>query len=103
MNQVHQEANDHDNIISVQCGWSDEHIHTELLTSEGMDRTWSFQRIMTNVMVTARDEQEVVSYRMRHGGEGGLDLLESVDLGEMGENMPSFCTSTIGSKKGPLW
>ena len=68
MNQVHQEANDHDNIISVQCGWSDEHIHTELLTSEGMDRTWSFQRIMTNVMVTARDEQEVVSYRMRHGG-----------------------------------
>ena len=101
MNQVHQEANDHDNIISVQCGWSDEHIHTELLTSEGMDRTWSFQRIMTNVMVTARDEQEVVSYRMRHGGEGGLDLLESVDLGEMGRTCRVSALRLLGAKRAP--
>ena len=55
LNNIHQSANDDERIISVSCGWSDEHLHTELLTSEGMDRTWSFQRSMVNGMVTARD------------------------------------------------
>ena len=36
-------------------------------------------------MVTARNETGVVSYRMRHGGEGGLELIEQCDLGGMGE------------------
>ncbi|MEC7168455.1 MAG: DNA gyrase modulator, partial [Candidatus Thermoplasmatota archaeon] len=73
LQSIHASANDDDRIISVACGWSDEHLHTELLTTEGMDRTWSFQRSMVNGMVTARDGGDPVSYRMRHGGEGGLE------------------------------
>ena len=82
---IDNEAKDHEKIVSTSTGWSDEHIHTELLTSEGMNRVWSFQRSLINGMVTARDGDEVVSYRMRHGGEGGLEVIESCDLGEMGE------------------
>ena len=83
---IDNEAKDHENIVSTSTGWSDEHIHTELMTSEGMNRVWSFQRSLINGMVTARDGSDVVSYRMRHGGEGGLEVIESCDLGEMGRN-----------------
>ena len=31
-------------------------------------------------MVTAREGSDVVSYRMRHGGEGGLEVIESATL-----------------------
>ena len=62
-------ASGHDNIVSVNCGWHDEHIHTEFLSTEGMNRTWSFQRSLINGMVTARDGSDVVSYRTRFGGE----------------------------------
>ena len=63
LDNIHQSANDDERTISVSCGWSDEHLHTELLTTEGMDRTWSFQRSMVNGMVTARDGGDPVSYR----------------------------------------
>ena len=62
---------DDDKIVATSTGWFDEHIHTELITSEGMNRIWSFQRSLINGMVTARDGGDVISYRMRHGGEGG--------------------------------
>ena len=83
---IDDEAKDDEKIVSTATGWSDEHIHTELMTSEGMNRIWSFQRSLINGMVTARNGDDVVSYRMRHGGEGGLELIESCDLGEMGRN-----------------
>ena len=98
---IDSEAKDHENIVSTMVGWSDEHIHTELLTSEGMDRTWSFQRSLINGMVTARDQSGVVSYRMRHGGEGGLELIESCDLGEMGINAKNSALRLLGAERAP--
>ena len=43
---IDNEAKDHEKIVSTSTGWSDEHIHTELL-SEGMNRAWSFQVSLT--------------------------------------------------------
>ena len=77
---IDNEAKDHEHIVSTSTGWSDEHIHTELMTTEGMNRVWSFQRSLINGMVTAREGSDVVSYRMRHGGEGGSKLLSHVTL-----------------------
>ena len=37
---IDNEARDHENIVSTSTGWSDEHIHTELMTTEGMNRVW---------------------------------------------------------------
>ena len=51
---IDNEAKDHEHIVSTSTGWSDEHIHTELMTTEGMNRVWSFQRSLINGMVTAR-------------------------------------------------
>ena len=101
LGDIHQSANDDDRIISVSCGWSDEHLHTELLTTEGMDRTWSFQRSMVNGMVTARDGGDPVSYRMRHGGEGGLELIESCDLQSLGENAQIAALRLLKAKRSP--
>ena len=86
MNDLYKSASDHDKIVSVMCGWHDEHIHTEFLSSEGMNRVWSFQRTLINAMETAREASEVVSYRTRHGGEGGLELIEDCDLESLGSN-----------------
>ena len=71
---LHDNSSDDSKIASVICGWHDEHIHTEFMSSEGMNRVWSFQRSLVNATVTARDGSDVVSYRTRHGGEGGLEL-----------------------------
>lgn len=101
LQSIHHSANDDDRIISVSCGWSDEHLHTELLTTEGMDRTWSFQRSLVNGMVTARDGGAPVSYRMRHGGEGGLELIEACDLGELGEQARISALRLLKSERAP--
>ena len=101
LDNIHQSANDDERIISVSCGWSDEHLHTELLTTEGMDRTWSFQRSMVNGMVTARDGGDPVSYRMRHGGEGGLELIESCNLQGLGENARIAALRLLKAKRAP--
>jgi len=101
LDNIHQSANDDERIISVSCGWSDEHLHTELLTSEGMDRTWSFQRSMVNGMVTARDGGDPVSYRMRHGGEGGLELIESCDLETLGGDARIAALRLLKAKRSP--
>ena len=50
---LHDSAADDDRIISVTCGWSDEHLHTELMTSEGMNRTWSYQRSRSTPVLLA--------------------------------------------------
>ena len=84
LNLLSDSASGHDNVVSVTCGWHDEHIHTEFLSSEGMNRAWSFQRSLINGMVTARDRGDVVSYRTRFGGEGGLELIESCDINQLG-------------------
>ena len=98
---IDEEAKDDDRIVATSTGWSDEHIHTELMTSEGMDRVWSFQRSLINGMVTARSDSEVVSYRMRHGGEGGLELIEAIDLGEMGRNAKVSALRLLKAKRAP--
>tara|TARA_B100001996_G_scaffold370574_1_gene345039 strand:- start:699 stop:2141 length:1443 start_codon:yes stop_codon:yes gene_type:complete len=98
---IDEEAKDDDRIVATSTGWSDEHIHTELMTSEGMDRVWSFQRSLINGMVTARSDSEVVSYRMRHGGEGGLELIEAIDLGEMGRNAKISALRLLKAKRAP--
>ena len=101
LDNIHQSANDDERILSVSCGWSDEHLHTELLTSEGMDRTWSFQRSMVNGMVTARDGGDPVSYRMRHGGEGGLELIESCDLETLGGDARIAALRLLKAERSP--
>ena len=77
------------------------------MTTEGMNRVWSFQRSLINGMVTAREGDDVVSYRMRHGGEGGLEVIESCDLGEMGINARVSALRLLGLKErhqvGYLW
>ena len=98
---IDDEAKDDDKIVSTATGWSDEHIHTELMTTEGMNRIWSFQRSLINGMVTARDGSEVVSYRMRHGGEGGLEVIESCDLGEMGRKARISALRLLKAERAP--
>ena len=98
---IDNEAKDHEKIVSTSTGWSDEHIHTELMTTEGMNRVWSFQRSLINGMVTAREGDDVVSYRMRHGGEGGLEVIESCDLGEMGINARVSALRLLGAERAP--
>ena len=101
MTAIDIEAKDHEKVISTSTGWSDEHIHTELLSTEGMDRTWSFQRSLINGMVTAREDSEVVSYRFRHGGEGGLEQIESADLGQMGRDARTSVLRLLGAERAP--
>ena len=98
---IDREASDHENIVSTSTGWSDEHIHTELITSEGMNRVWSFQRSLIHGMVTARNEKGVSSYRTRHGGEGGLELIEKCDLGLLGENARISALRLLDAERAP--
>ena len=101
MKLFNSSASGHDNIVSVNCGWHDEHIHTEFLSSEGMNRTWSFQRSLINGMVTARDGSEVVSYRTRFGGEGGLELIESCDINQLADNAKVSALRLLKAKRAP--
>ena len=101
MNDLYKSASGHDKIVSVMCGWHDEHIHTEFLSSEGMNRVWSFQRTLINAMVTAREASEVVSYRTRHGGEGGLELIENCDLESLGSNAKDSALKLLTAKRAP--
>ena len=101
MNDLYKSASGHDKIVSVMCGWHDEHIHTEFLSSEGMNRVWSFQRTLINAMVTAREASEVVSYRTRHGGEGGLELIEDCDLESLGSNAKNSALKLLTAKRAP--
>ena len=94
-------ASEDDKIVSVTCGWHDENIHTEFLSSEGMNRTWSFQRSLINGMVTARDGSDVVSYRTRFGGEGGLELIESCDVGGLGDNAKISALRLLKAERAP--
>jgi TldD protein len=52
-------------------------------------------------MVTARDESEVVSYRTRYGGEGGLELIESCDLGQLGSDARIAALRLLKAKRAP--
>ena len=51
-------------------------------------------------MVTARDGSDVVSYRMRHGGEGGLEV-KYPDLGDMGRNARISALRLLGAERAP--
>ena len=84
MKAVETEGKDDERIASVVTGWSDEHLRTEVLTSEGMDRAWSLQRALLHCTVTAREGDRVAAYRTRHGGEGGANPILAADLGELG-------------------
>lgn len=101
LNLLGDSASGHDNVVSVTCGWHDEHIHTEFLSSEGMNRTWSFQRSLINGMVTARDGSEVVSYRTRFGGEGGLELIESCDINQLGVDAKTSALRLLKAQRAP--
>ena len=101
LNLLSDSASGHDNVVSVTCGWHDEHIHTEFLSSEGMNRTWSFQRSLINGMVTARDGGDVVSYRTRFGGEGGLELIESCDINQLGVDAKTSALRLLKAQRAP--
>jgi TldD protein len=101
MNDFYKGASQHKHVVSVTTGWSDEHIHTELMTSEGMDRAWSFQRSLVHGMVTARDDSEVVSYRTRTGGQGGLELIQGVDLTALGEQAQNAALRLLKAERAP--
>lgn len=101
LKELDSAVSDDDRIVSSRSGWSDEHIHTELLTSEGMDRTWSFQRTLINTMATARDGSDLVSYRTRSGGEGGWDVIKAVDLQEIGEEARKSAIRLLSAERAP--
>jgi TldD protein len=101
MNDLYRGATGHDDIVSVRTGWSDEHLHTELITSEGMDRVWSFQRSLIHGMVTARREGQVVSYRTRHGGQGGLEVIQACDLVNLGEEAQRAALRLLTAERAP--
>ena len=88
-------------IVSVNTGFTDEHIEMELTTSEGMDRAWSFQRTCTNAIVTGRDYGEVASYRTRVGGVGGFEAVESVDLQQVGSSATESTLRILGAERAP--
>ena len=101
MNDLYRGAVGHDDIVSVRTGWSDEHLHTELMTTEGMDRVWSFQRSLIHGTVTARRDGEVVSYRTRHGGQGGLEVIEGCDLVALGEQAQRAALRLLTAERAP--
>ena len=101
MKMFYSTACEHNNVVSVNAGWHDENIHTELITSEGMNRTWSFQRSLINGMVTARDGADVVSYRTRFGGEGGLELIEKCDVAKLGEDARISAVRLLSAARSP--
>ena len=90
-----------DRIVSTITGYSDEHIHTELITSEGMDRTWSFQRTVANAIITARDDGEVASYRTRIGGGGGFESVEGTDLDKLGRKCSESVLRILTAERSP--
>ena len=98
---LHENSCNDQKIASVICGWHDEHIHTEFMSSEGMNRVWSFQRSLVNATVTAREGSDVVSYRTRHGGEGGLELIEACDLAELGNNAKISAIRLLKAERSP--
>ena len=101
MNDIYRGATGHEEIVSVRTGWSDEHLHTELMTTEGMDRVWSFQRSLIHGMVTARRGGDVVSYRTRHGGQGGLEVIQSADLVPPGEEAQRAALRLLSAERAP--
>jgi len=66
-----------------------------------MNRTWSFQRSLINATVTGRDGGDVVSYRTRHGGEGGLEVIEACDLGELGRTAQIATLRLLKAERAP--
>ena len=101
LNVLYENSKNDKKIASVICGWHDEHIHTEFMSSEGMNRVWSFQRSLVNATVTARDGSDVVSYRTRHGGEGGLELIEKCDLAELGSYAKDSAIRLLKAERSP--
>ena len=101
MQNLSQEASDDDRVISTTVGWSDEHIHNELRSTEGMDRCWTWQRSLIHAMVTARDGDSVVSFRTRHGGEGGFDVIEAADLAELGADSRKSVIKLLSAERSP--
>ena len=101
MAAVEQEASGHDRIASVATGWVDEHLQTEVLTSEGMDRLWTLQRALLHCTVTAREGDRVASYRTRHGGEGGADHILQADLGALGREGQAAALRQLGAEAAP--
>ena len=101
MRAVEDEGKDDPRIASVVTGWSDEHLRTELLTSEGMDRAWSLQRALLHCTVTAREGDRVAAYRTRHGGEGGANPILSADLGELGRRGKEAALRQLSATAAP--
>jgi TldD protein len=101
MRDLYRGAIGHDDIVSVRTGWSDEHLHTEIMTTEGMDRVWSFQRSLIHGTVTARRDGEVVSYRTRHGGQGGLEVIQACDLVGLGEQAQRAALRLLTAERAP--
>ena len=71
------------------------------MTTEGMDRVWSFQRSLVHGMVTARRDGEVVSYRTRHGGQGGLEVIHACDLVGLGEAAQRAALRLLDAERSP--
>jgi len=101
MQNLSQEASDDERIISTTVGWSDEHIHNELRSTEGMDRCWTWQRSLIHAMLTARDDDSVVSYRTRYGGEGGFEVIESADIAELGVESRHSVVRLLNAERSP--
>jgi TldD protein len=56
---------------------------------------------LINATVTGRDGGDVVSYRTRHGGEGGLEVIESCDLGALGRSAQTATLRLLKAERAP--
>ena len=99
--EFHGHIQTDDRIISVTTGHLDEHLHTELRTTEGMDRAWSIQRTVANAIITARDQGTVASYRTRIGGGGGYEAIERHDLEDVGRRATTSVLRILGAERAP--
>lgn len=90
-----------DKIVSVNTGFTDEHVQTELVTSEGMNRAWSFQRTCANAVVTGREDSQVASYRTRVGGVGGYEVIEKIDLEEVARSATESTIRILSAERSP--
>lgn len=90
-----------DRIISVTTGHMDEHLHTELVTTEGLDRAWSHQRTVANAIITARDGTSVASYRTRFGGGGGFEAISGRDLEAIGTKASTSALRILAAARAP--
>ena len=67
---------------SIEVGLDDGIVKSKFYSSEGSEVTYYQPSVLVRAQLTARDENGVVGYRMRHGGTSGYEMCEGEELVE---------------------